>query len=84
MPYDYYDANGYLAPGPTVPQWTQLRETLTGEQGKAMAETGRTDLPRRLADEIESDDAQALQLKAAAERADTFLSLASGTRPETA
>jgi hypothetical protein len=85
MPYDYYDANGFLALGPTVPQWEAMRPQLTGAQGTRLAETGTTALPLALADEI-PDDAPPLlaKLKAAAERADTTLSIASGTRAEEA
>lgn len=82
MPYDYYDANGYLAPGPTVPQWAQLREQLTGTEGQALAETGRTDKPLDLADELDSEDTQVLKLKAAAERASEFLLIGDGTQVE--
>ena len=84
MPYDYYDSNGYLAPGPTVPQWQRLREQLTGTEGQQLAETGRTDRPLALADELEGDDPPLRQLKAAADRADTSLLISDGTTEGTA
>lgn len=87
MPYDYYDANGYLAPGPSIPQWRLLRAHLTGTEGKAMAETGRTDRPLALADELPSDAPAPegpllVQLRRAAEQADTLLFVGSGTQAE--
>lgn len=83
MPYDYHDANGYLAPGPTIPQWRSMRALLTGEHGRAFAETGSTDVPLRLADEL-PDDPQLDALRKAAERADRTLFLSGGTQQERA
>ena len=82
MPYDYYDSDGYLAPGPTIPQWSAMREQLTGTEGKVMADTGRTDDPLSLADELPDDEPTLQPLKRAAEQARGSLSISSGTQPE--
>lgn len=85
MPFNYYDTQGFLAIGPTIPQWRLLRDELTGERGAAFAETGQTDDPLSLADELDVKDktepvATLLQqLKRAAEKADTALFLTTGT-----
>lgn len=88
MPFNYYDSNGFLAIGPTIPQWRLLREELTGDVGAAFVETGQTDDPLTLADELDVEDkpeplATLLQqLKRAAEKADTVLLITAGTSAE--
>ncbi len=47
MPYDYYDANGYLSYGPTVTGWARLRGLLTG-LGAAIDELFRVGATERL------------------------------------
>ena len=88
MPFYYYDTNGFLAIGPTIPQWRLLRDELTGAAGAAFVETGQTDDPLTLADELDVKDKTEpvatllLQLKRAAEKADTALFLTTGTTSE--
>lgn len=88
MPFNYYDTNGFLAIGPTIPQWRELRAELTGPEGEAFADAGQTNTPLALADEIETDGKTEpvatllLQLKRAAEKADTSLFLTTGTSTE--
>lgn len=85
MPFNYSDTKGFLAIGPTIPQWRLLRDELTGDVGAAFAETGQTDDPLSLADELDVKDktepvaSLLLQLKRAAEKADTALLLTNGT-----
>lgn len=86
MPFNYFDTNGFLAIGPTIPQWRQLADALwTGEQGRAFVQDGMTERPLALADEIrpqEHDEPVATllqQLKDAAEKADEALFLNDGT-----
>lgn len=89
MPFSYYDSNGFLALGPTIPQWRLLREELTGEHGTEFVNTGQTDDPLSLADELDAKNkpepvATLLQqLKRAAEKADDVLLLTAGTNTET-
>lgn len=80
MPYDYHDGNGYLAPGPTIPQWTAMRQLLTGSEGLVMANTGRTERPMDLADELPNDEPSLEALKRAAEQADRLLFISGGTQ----
>lgn len=88
MPFNYYDTNGFLALGPTIPQWRLMRDELTGDAGTTFVNTGETDDPLTLADEIDvkgkPEPVATLlqQLKRAAEKADTVLLLTSGARTE--
>lgn len=90
MPFNYYDSKGFLAIGPTIPQWRQLREELTGDVGAAFVDAGQTDDPLSLADELDAENKPEpvatllLQLKRAAEKADTVLLLTAGTASEDA
>jgi len=85
MPLDYYDQNGFLSPGPTLPEWRRLRPALDGVEGKALASTGISERPLALADELRrADDPAAVKLRAAAEKADTVLYISQGTRPRSA
>lgn len=82
MPLDYYDQNGFLSPGPTLPEWRRLRDLLDGDEGKTLVATGISERPLALADELRDvEDALAQRLRAAAEKADTVLYISQGTRP---
>lgn len=88
MPFSYYDSNGFLAIGPTIPQWRLLREELSGDVGVVFVETGQTDDPLSLADEVDVKNkpepvaSLLTQLKRAAEKADTVLLITAGTNTE--
>lgn len=90
MPFFYADAEGFVAIGPTLPQWRLVAPELTGEVGRAFVETGQTDRPLALADELQPDGqpepmATLLrQLRDAAEKAASVLMLDDGTTPEAA
>jgi hypothetical protein len=82
VPLDYYDQNGFLSPGPTLPEWRRLRASLDGTEGKALVSTGISERPLALADEVrDSNDPVAQKLRSAAESADTVLFISQGTRP---
>ena len=53
MPYDYYDANGFVAPGPTIAMWSRIRSVITGPDAEEFVSTGVTDNPDALARYVE-------------------------------
>ena len=86
MPYSLYDGNGWLADGPSLLGWRQLRMwLLAGPEGRAFATAGVTEHPRGLAAEmarIETADpavrATVVAVRRAAERAEDVLILSDG------
>lgn len=89
MPYAYYDANGFLAYGPTIGGWSRLRALLTGDEGREFVATGVSENPQALAVEVEAivppdpplEDSIAVLVRAA-NKADGVLVLSSGVGVE--
>jgi len=84
MAYDWYDANGYVAPGPSIGGWRDARRVLRGEASAELIETGATERLEALAEEVEAaltrtDDPEVIETLAAlleaARRAETVLIL---------
>ena len=70
MPYSLYDGNGWLADGPSLLGWRQLRMwLLAGPEGRAFATAGVADPAVR---------ATVVAVRRAAERAEDVLILSDG------
>lgn len=91
MAYDWYDANGYLAPGPSIGGWRDVKPLLRGRASAELVETGATEALDALATEAaaalaRTDDAEMIEtltaLRDAARRADSVLILSDGVGHE--
>lgn len=91
MAHDWYDANGYLAPGPSIGGWRDAKSVLRGAASAELIETGATGQLGALVEEVEAaltrtGDPEVVEtlaaLLGAARRADTVLILSDGVGHE--